>query len=387
MNFFDSCFQSNEEMYSEDNYYHYSSPNYNDMHINYIAQEKSYSDISKDQEFGLVGLRNNKNVCYMNAFLQILKNIHPLVNYFIYEYINNNTLEISNVFKYILAKLLYKKTYTSAICLKTVMEKYDDYFKGIEFKDSLNFYISLLSMMHKELNVIKKEKKYENYLSDNNEDYFIKKKNEFFAKNNSIIIDTFYGFQKNIFFCENCKNKSEKFQAFNFLDFPIKKNELKIKNLENCFEIYQKQDKLQIECENCKKGKLNVKYEIFSLPKILVIAFKKGDHIKHKVYFNEKLFMNRLIENKEEKNKQYNLIGFINHIENSNNSHNYCITKNIFNNKWYLFSDTTIYRVDQIQPFLHEAILLIYQLSGIEMPKNSLNKLKSIIQIFNEKNK
>lgn len=381
-------FKGNVESDINKKYCDYSSQNYDSIYINYAAQEKSYRDITEDQEFGLVGLRNYKNVCYMNAILQCLKNIFPLVDFFINHYINGAG-EISNYFQYVLHKLLHKKSKTSAICLKTVMEKYDDYFKGIEFGDSFYFYFSLLSMLHKELNKKQEEKNYENNFSNNNrEDYFFKKKNEFFTKNNSIIIKIFYGFQKNIFFCDNCKTKLEKFQAFNFLDFSIKNGELKIKNLEDCFEIYQKKEKIEIECEKCSNNKLNVKYEILSLPKILVITFKKGSHIKHKVKFPEKLDMSQIIEDKEEKKKQYNLIGFINHMEeNSNHSHNYCITKNIFNNKWYLYSDLTIYGVDTIQPFLDEAILLIYQLSGIEIPPNNLNKLKSSIQNFNENNK
>lgn len=387
MNFFGN-FESYGEINENDKYYQYCSKNYDNKYINYSAREKSYRDISKDQEFGLVGLRNNKNNCYMNSILQCLKNIHPLVDFFINNCINNYG-EVSNNFQYILIKLLYKKSNTSAICLKSIMEKYDDYFKGIEFKDSFNFYVSLLSMLHKELNKKQIEKNYENnFYNKSSEDYFYKKKKEFLAKNNSIIINIFYGFQKNIFFCDNCKINKEKFQAFNSLDFSIKNGELNIKNLEDCFKLYQRKEKLEIECEKCKNNKLNVKSEIFSLPKILVITFKKDDHIKHKVKFPETLDMSQIIEKKEEKNKQYKLIGFINHIEeNSNNSHNYCITKNIFNNKWYLYNDLTIYEIDKIEPFLNGAILLIYQLSGIEMPLNRLNKLKNTIQNYNEQNK
>ena len=385
MNFFG--FKFGRENNEQEKYYHNSAQNYSNALANYYIQEKIYLDISNDQEFGLVGLRNYKNVCYINSVLQCLKNIYLLIIFFINN--QNNTQEISNNFQYILSKLLYKKSNTSAICLKSIMEKHDNYFKGIESKDSLNFYVSLLSMLHKELNINQKEKYYENNFSDkNSEEYFFKKKREFFAKNNSIIINIFYGCQKNTFSCDICKTKIYKFEPFNFLDLSIKKDELQINNLEECFKIYQRKEQLEIECEKCKKSKLNVKYEIFSLPKILVISFKKSDQKKHKVNFPEKLYMSQIIENETEKNKEYNLIGFINHInENSNKSHNYCITKNIFNNKWYLYSDLTIYGIDKIQPFFNEAILLIYQLSGIEMPKNCLNELKSIIQFINEKNK
>ena len=384
-------YYDNIEIDENERYCNYSSQNYDNVSITYTTQEKSYRDISEDQEFGLVGLRNYKNVCYMNTILQCLKNIHPLVDFFINQY-KNGPGEISNNFQCILSKLLYKKSNTSANSLKLSMEKYDDYFKGIEFKDSFNFYVSLLSMLHKELNKNQINKNYNiNSYNKTSEDNFLKKQKEFFTKNNSIIINIFYGFQKNIFFCHNCNIKREKFQAFNFLDFSIKNGELKIKDLEDCFKTYQREEKLEIECENCKKSKLNVKYEILSLPKVLVITFKKGDHIKHKVKFPEKLDMSQIIENKEEKNKQYNLIGFINHQEensnNVNNSHNYCITKNMFNNKWYLFSDITIYEIDKFQQFLDDTILLVYQLSGIEMPPDCLNKLKNTIQKYNEINK
>jgi ubiquitin C-terminal hydrolase len=58
---------------------------------------------------------------------------------------------------------------------------------------------------------------------------------------------------------------------------------------------------------------------------------------------------------------EYELIGFIKHYGSAEDGHNVAFTKNIFDQKWYLFNDSKVESINGI-PKTDKAFLLFYQI-------------------------
>ena len=99
----------------------------------------------------------------------------------------------------------------------------------------------------------------------------------------------------------------------------------------------------------------------------MIIHLKRFDgniKLKNKIIFPlENLKISKYTSNIDEnKNLNYNLIGVINHYGTMNFGHYICYVKNTNNNNWYLFNDSFIKRIDDINLIVSkEAYILIYK--------------------------
>lgn len=107
------------------------------------------------------------------------------------------------------------------ICMKFA------HFRGFEQQDTQEFMCSLLSVIHEDLNRVLKKPFYESSLecdSDSGLNTF-KIANEswmrFLSRENSIIVDNFYGQFKSKLTCPECKKISITFEPFNNLIVPL----------------------------------------------------------------------------------------------------------------------------------------------------------------------
>ncbi len=237
---------------------------------------------------GLVGLGNIGNTCYMNTSLQCLSNCKLLTNYFLFDYyipFINKTNKIGSKGKIVeayaeLIKNLWygQKKSIEPYRLKNECGMVRNMFAGYNQQDSQEFISFLLDELHEDLNkVINKpyiEKK-DNLIFNSEKDEFNYNYNNFLARNQSIIVDLFYGMFKSTLICPNkeCNNVSKSFDPYSIISISINTSGLNKEIL--IYFIFEKFD-YQI-----------IKYKIAITYDMKIDAFRKKIEYLFHVGYNE----------------------------------------------------------------------------------------------------
>ena len=261
---------------------------------------------TKDSKMGLTGLINSRNNCYINSSLQCLSNCFQFTKYFLSNlYIDDSSEygKISKCYKKFL-KNLWKKNHKkiNVDIFRDIFIIYNEKrYTGFGQNDASEFLIFFLEKLHLDLNRVD---------SDENEYIKIKEKLEnetesqaslrwwknHLRKNDSIIIDLFYGQLRNKIICDECKYNSIIYDPFMILPLhiPYAKFNLEIKyfGLNLDFHIFNINLKEENKCDD---------YKIKIIEKI-------------KNYFNEEKRNNKNIKKKSKINKKRN--------KNENNKNN-----------------------------------------------------------------
>ena len=201
-------------------------------------QEYQEEDIldKNDNNHGLVGLSNIGNTCYMNTSLQCLSNCNILTDYFLKDiykqFINENNPigsqgKLVESYAELIKNLWYgKKSYYSPNHFKSTIGNIRTIFRGYQQQDTQEFLSFLLDGLHEDLNKVLNKP----YICPNDDLKFendIEKykyyKNIFLARNQSLIVDLFYGMFKSTLFCPNqlCKNISYTFDPYAIISLPL----------------------------------------------------------------------------------------------------------------------------------------------------------------------
>ena len=323
---------------------------------------------------GIVGIKNEEFNCYMNSVIQILKNIKDFQQFI---FSSKGPEKQDNIFQS-LKKLLNDLYYSNeqSISIREFKKNFGQKFTRFQGKvnnDSTYFLIYLLDYLHKIFNVPKNSKtKIDNLiyskLEKQEKDELTKFLIKYESKNGSKILDLFYGYQMNKIICTGCYYTSISFQSFNILDIPLMDEKYINKSLEQCLNCYlitkDQRGMKGFECSNCKKRLLSHQISIIKLPPVLFINLKRVG--ENEVYYHEinipLCLQTAKIQKLQNFNRKYELIGFIKHYGNEENGHNIAFSKNIFNNKWYMFDDTKIKEVRN-NPNTDKSFLLLYQLN------------------------
>ena len=156
------------------------------------------------------------------------------------------------------------------------------------------------------------------------------------------------------------------FKIYNMLIFPldeVKKMVIKIKkeninkiNIYDCFYYYQNKKtsnkENKIFCKRCNQlTEFINKYKLFNAPNILIIILNraKGDSYNIKIEFQEKMDITDYIQFKQNK-VIYNLYSVVTHLgKNGEEGHFVASCKNLIDNLWYKYNDSTIIKIDNIQ--------------------------------------
>ena len=220
-------------------------------------QEYNLDNFPLDKEnnkYGLVGLNNLGNTCYMNTGLQCLSNCELLTKYFLEDYykdfINKENPIGSNgeiVEKY--SQLIHHLWYGNNECIlpiqfKKTFGKMYNAFNDYRQQDTQEFISYLLDALHEDLNKVLKKPYIETKDLPQNlteEEQFKIQKDLYFCRNQSFIADLIYGFYKSTIFCpnEDCKNIIKSFEPFNMIALSLV-NEAQIRKME---EYQNEQDK------------------------------------------------------------------------------------------------------------------------------------------------
>lgn len=197
--------------------------------------------------YGYIGLVNLGNTCYMNAALQCLMNSTELRDYFLdaqqefkKDLNTNNALGLKGRLAVSFAMLMRQLWTSNTNCISPshlrdlICTKYH-HFRGYEQQDTHEFLCSLMSILHEDLNRVLKKPFYESALEceDESSNNIAKIAEEswqrFLSRENSIVVDNFYGQFKSKLTCPECHRISITFEPFNSLLVPVPSPKTSIK--------------------------------------------------------------------------------------------------------------------------------------------------------------
>ena len=231
--------------------------------------ENIENQLTEKSLFGIKGIRNIGNTCYMNTAIQCLSNCAELRNYFLFgnphkDINKDNILGYKGLmaygFEYIIRELWLEPDLVIDIDkFKKAVGNCNDRFRGMSQQDTHEFVTFLIDSLHEDLNRVK-EKKYiekeERELPDE-----VKSKiewNNYLRRNQSILVDLFYGQFKSTVTCSECKKSCIDFNIFSSLSVNLKN----INKKTNSEEISNKIDKLNINSRESSGIKNNNKINI-----------------------------------------------------------------------------------------------------------------------------
>ena len=210
-----------------------------------ISQLKTI--LSPNNNHGVCGSINLGNTCYMNSSIACLSNCTELTTYFLTKAFKNhkNTSNKNGLNGkladewYSLLKDYWKsnKTYGNPKSIKNLIAKKDKKFEEYEQQDANEFIVIFLEILSEDLNLVKKKQYYE-MEEQQKEEKDIQGAQRFwefhYSRNNSIIMDLFYGLNKSTITCPICKYKSITYIPFSSLSLLIpNSNKLKKIKYEN----------------------------------------------------------------------------------------------------------------------------------------------------------
>ena len=212
--------------------------------------------------------------------------------------------------------------------------------------------------------------------------------------NDNIINKLFIGYYYTMYDCLQSEKKTYSFQTESFILFELEKiqqyysrNNL---SLDLLFKYYtRKQENSSFYCHYCKKTHIGKAFEIiYRPPKILVIILDRGHGKTFKGNIDIKKSLNLepfIAEKNYEYSTKYELICVSSHRGESSSSGHYTASCLGDNHKYYYFSDTKVYEINEDNFISDEPYLLFYLRNDINTETFTYNSNENIE--FKEVNK
>ena len=207
--------------------------------ISYIKAEEIKNYLKPTSNHGLTGLKNIGNTAYLNSILQCLSNTPELMYYYISGLYKKDIKisegkkkgfvpgKLSKEFADLLGKMwIDNKKIVNAQEIKYCVCDINNRFNNNNQHDSSELLMYILNSLHEEINRDKSKGNtsfYEPPKKENESDISASQRfwNLFRKKNNSIIIDLFYGQLRNVTRCLSCGHSETTFEIFNILPIEI----------------------------------------------------------------------------------------------------------------------------------------------------------------------
>lgn len=311
------------------------------------------------KKFGVNGLPNLGNTCYLNSITQCLLHTTPLVKILIKEEFKKGIKDKTGMVRTLieLSKCMWSNPPSDTlkymgIYLQTLRLN-NDLFKENTQEDSYEALLLILDLIHEKCKYpIKVEINGTPKTRHQNLQYqSIKEWELFFSKGYSDIIDLFYGQLQSTVIDISTKKISNNFDPFNSLSVPVVDN-----NLYDCLDKYTEQ-------EDTDTGKIK-KITFWQLPKVLVISFNRFNAGMRKIntkieYPLENLDMKKYLTNKSSQETRYNLYAISCHQGSLNYGHYYSYCR--VQGSWYKFNDSNVSEVPTREIETEYAYVLFYR--------------------------
>ena len=366
---------SNSSKYSYNNYYKKEEKEKEKDNKDYYSStnETSTSIINRELNSiinSTIGLSNLGNTCFMNTCLQNLIHSEDFIKRLISK---KSSISRSTPISYYFFNLCEEMaTSTRSVAPSKFKEKFGlkhHLFAGYGQNDTQEFCRVLLEDMNSELNEVKRKKPYVELTTSGKSKIQCDREfdENFRGRENSIVMDSFYGQIINIFTCK-CGFKDYSFQKI--LDLPLLLQTSSSISINSLLEDYFEDEDIKFEtkCEKCGKKRVHRKEIRFSQPpNILILSLQRiNPRTKRKnscsISFPEILDINKFVDGEcgHGNEGEYILYGIGNHSGTINFGHYYAYIK-LSDKSWYEFNDSFVRKMGGVDTRSTTAYTLFYK--------------------------
>ncbi|KAM8783842.1 ubiquitin carboxyl-terminal hydrolase 50 [Rhynchonycteris naso] len=326
---------------------------------------------------GVTGLRNLGNTCYMNAILQSLCSISPLVEYFLSgKYITalqKDCSKVATAFAYVMTDMwLGDSDCVSPEIFRSALGSLHPAFMKKTQQDAQEFLIYVLNELHESLKKYHQRRSYENGSVP-------RCCRKIIASEFSIITRLFEGQLSYSIMCLKCENYTYRNEVFTVLSLPIPSEHQC--SLQDCLQCFFQQDTLtwnnQLHCSFCETNQETaVRARISKAPKIMIFHLKRFDILgtmKRKLrtdihYPLTNLDLSPYICPIFRKHPKYNLCAVVNHFGDLDGGHYTAFCKNSVTQAWFSFDDSRVSEIPDTSVQTATAYLLFYSCQPFSIP-------------------
>ena len=302
----------------------------------------------------LNGLLNLGNTCYANTCIQNLVHCSVFIPV-LFDKSESNGKKITKSFMNCCTSLASSTRYFNPKEFLDTFTRSHSSFNSFAQHDTQEFCRSLLDDISKETNRVKNIPQYKEFNTSNKSKKALDIEFDqlFREREDSIIVDIFYGQLATTYTCLKCNFTSFSFEKFLDLplQFPQKPPIGRPIDLNDMLKDHFKDEQFDWEskCEGCQCKTSHTKHTRISLlPKVLIISFQRYNIITNRkinasVKYGESIDLkdfidNDLIETYDE--TRYRLFGVSNHAGTMDFGHYYANVK--VKEKWYQFNDEMV---------------------------------------------
>ena len=326
---------------------------------------------------GNKGFVNLGNTCYMNSALQCLSHLmdfHPSNRKFRDECCKNPT---DNLMKewISLQEEMWSDNHSNPINPINLLRAFQKgcvdeqyYFENFNQNDVDEFITLFMDLLHKSVKssrIITIKGTVTTEIDKLVKESMVTWK-RFFKDDYSYIIEKFYSQLFSLTSCTECDYISSNFDPIMVLSLEIPRQ---ASHLQDCLSHYTKKNRLDKEnqwtCEKCKQVvQPYKKIMLWNTSDILIILLKRYTGLRknsQRIDYPLELNMSEYNINHSKKQTIYSLQGMCIHDGSLGGGHYYAICKNVLENKWNIYNDTSVSSIDESDVSTYNPYCLFYK--------------------------